>query len=164
MAFSTNFDKHVRDVLNEKAPEYEWKQGWPLPGQRGRVDVAGCPRGKGGRLVLIEVELKRVGPIANIAKVWRWARGSKNRDRILFVQAFSGLFKKRKNKATDWGRAVFVGERMSEDKTGKIAYKCVQMKYTPKKVPGFRTKRGGGRMVRAARLLAGRVAKLVHSA
>jgi hypothetical protein len=77
MAFSTNFDRNVKNVLVKKAPEYEWKLGWS-PNQPWKVDVAGCPKKGDRRLVSIEIELKRDGPLGNVVKVWHWARRANN--------------------------------------------------------------------------------------
>jgi hypothetical protein len=161
MAFAANFDSNMRKVLDQIAPAYEWTKGWSTKGERWKVDVAGRLREGDGQLVLIEVELKRDGPLGNVVKVWRWARNSNNATRILFVQAFSEHFWK--TKRVHWERATFVGERMKEDSRLKIDYTWIHMNFTPRILPGHHTKEGGGSMVHAARGLAKNIAKLVHS-
>jgi hypothetical protein len=161
MAFATNFDKQMKKILDEKAPEYEWKLAWSPNRQPWKVDVAGCPKKGHRRLVFIENELKRDGPLENIVKVWHWARRADNKQRILLVQAFSKLFWQAKSEHRR--RAIFAAERMVEDQKGKIDYKWIRMKYRPRPGRHQRIKEGGGRMVRAAQGLGRRVARLVHS-
>jgi hypothetical protein len=162
MAFAPNFDKSMKKVLEEKAPEYEWKSGWSAPGEHWKVDVAGFKKNGSRSVILVEVELKRDDPVGNVVKIWRWARDGKNTQRILFVHAFSKHYWQTKVRQRE--RAIFVGERMAEDPILHIVYKWQRMKFRPKMVAGHRTKEGAGRMLLAAQLLGKKVARLVHSA
>jgi len=164
VAYATNFDKNVKKVLEKKVPEYAWELGWPRKGKRLKVDVGGTLKGGDRRLprhVLIEAELKKENPVGNVVKIWRWASRRNNAKRILFVQAFSEHYWDTKD--THRVRAVFVGERMKKDRKLHIDYKWLAIHIKPKELPGFRTKEGGGSMVRAAQDLAKQVARLVHS-
>jgi hypothetical protein len=161
MAFAPNFDKTMKKVLKEKAPEYEWETGWSPVGQRWKVDLAGVPKNSKRRLVLVEVELKRDDPLGNVVKIWEWAHRKKRAQPILLVQAFSKHYWQTKERQRV--RAVFIGRRMREDRNLHIRYKCEPMKYRPKMLRGFHAKHGAGRMKLAAELLANEITKLVHS-
>jgi hypothetical protein len=157
MALAPNFDKHLREFLEHRVSQCEWKAPWSADGQQWKVDVAGLPK-KSGPLVLVEVELKKDNPVENVVKIWRWAKDEKKTQRILFVQAFSAHYKTKKQK--QFVRSKFIGERMEEDSSLRIKYKIIHMKYKPRK---GNSSKGAGRMLRAARLLAPRVAKLFSS-
>jgi len=69
MSRTSNFAHELVDSLKAKKPDYAWGIGEPPGDNRECVDVAG----KGDkRLILVEVELRRIAPVANIAKIWKW--------------------------------------------------------------------------------------------
>jgi hypothetical protein len=169
MAYSLNFDHHMKRALDELIPKLTWTTGWYLKGQHWRVDVTGL-EGKHPR-VFVEAELKKDDPAANVIKIWRWACDSKNTKRILFVQGFSKLYWQAKVRKRE--RAEFVGERMAEAglridyKSRPIRYRNKNgqwVHYTPKSRRGFHAKEGAGRLKQAAQGLAEDVARLFHSA
>lgn len=161
MAFAANFDKTMKKVLDERAPAYEWTRGWSPDGERWRVDLAGRPRKGDRRLVLIEVELKRDGPLGNVVKVWRWASKRRSAPHGLFIHAFSDHFSR--SMRTHYERARFVGERMAADPRAKVKYETILFPFRPVKGRGRRIKVGGGAMRKAARDLAKRMARLIKS-
>jgi hypothetical protein len=165
MPFSTNFDNHVKRALQARIKKLTWKTNWNLKGFRWRVDLAGLD---GDRpCILIEAELKKDDPAANVIKIWSWAREQRNSHPILFVQGFSKLYWT--SKTTLRERASFVGERMAEDGL-KIKYRAVRIgyvnkngqwvHYNPRVAPGFHAKQGAGRLRLAAQGLAKEVARL----
>jgi hypothetical protein len=147
MAYSLNFDKHMKRALEKSVPKLKWTTGWYLKGQHWRVDLTGLD-GKHPR-VLIEAELKKDDPAANVIKIWRWAREQKNNNRILFVQGFSKLYFQTKVRLRE--RAEFVGERMTEAGL-HIDYKPRKIRYRNKngRWVHFKPKTGRGFMQRKA--------------
>jgi len=176
MSFALNFDRKLKQNLDKLAPEYDWETGWPADA-RSKVDVAGLkaeiPR------VLVEVELKKDNPVENVVKIWRWATAEKKTYPILFLHAFSAHYHRevpasgRPAKVKQYERAVFVGERMTSDRTLRFDYKplpiCSTMRrgqlvqFKPRMRRGSVTKEGGAAMHRAAKQLALTIAKLLHS-
>ena len=160
MAFALNFDKHMRRALEESIPELKWKPGWRPKGQPWRVDLAGL-EGERPR-VLVEAELKKDDSAANVIKVWRWARDSKNAEPILFVHGFSRWYWETKARIREAAR--FAGERMAEDGL-RIDYKQVPITYRSKtgRQVHYRPRggrEGAGRLRQAAQGLAKAVARL----
>lgn len=117
--------------------------------------------------MLIEAELKKDDPAANVIKIWSWARAQKTTTPILFVHGFSKLYATQKIRLRE--RANFVGERMAEaalninyvptdinyrNKNGRLVH------YKPKTGPGFSAMAGAGRLRDAARGLAKEIARL----
>jgi hypothetical protein len=180
LAFALNFDKHLKKGLDDNAPQFEWKTGWSADDQRWKVDVAGLSKNCEPR-VLIEVELKKDNPVENVVKIWRWAKGEKKTQRILFLQAFSSHYikpKKGAHKATkhkQYVRSCFIGERMMEDRSVglHIDYQHLPIyttthagkliPFTPRIRRGSVTKEGGAAMNRAAGILAIKIARLLRS-
>jgi hypothetical protein len=39
MAYSLNFDKHMKTALEKSVPKLTWTTGWHLKGQHWRVDL-----------------------------------------------------------------------------------------------------------------------------
>ncbi|HXO62566.1 MAG TPA: hypothetical protein VN850_12195 [Candidatus Acidoferrales bacterium] len=121
--------------------------------------------------MLIEAELKKDDPAANVIKIWSWARAQKTTTPILFVHGFSKLYATQKIRLRE--RANFVGERMAEaalninyvptdinyrNKNGRLVH------YKPKTGPGFSAMAGAGRLRDAARGLAKEIARLERKA
>ena len=172
MKFAQHFDNEMKKSLEESVPELKWKRGWRPKGVgQVEVDLAGLDEG-GHACVIIEAELKKDDPAANVIKIWRWAVGQKNTKPILFVQGFSGLYTPNKTRTRLRERAEFVGDRMTEAGF-QIDYKSKYIKYrgrtgkrvlyTPKTGRGFRAKLGGGALASAAQGFAKTVAKVFHS-
>lgn len=165
MPFAANFDKHMKRALEKSVPNLTWTIGWHPKGLRWRVDLAGL-EGERPR-VLIEAELKKDDPAANVIKIWSWARDQKITTPILFVHGFSKLYWTQKIRLRE--RANFVGERMEEDGL-KIHYEPTKIRYrnkegrwvhfNPKVARDFRAKEGAGRLRLAAQGLAKEVARL----
>jgi hypothetical protein len=171
MAYAPNFDRYLKRGLDDESTAYEWKTGWSGKGQNWKVDVAGIPKKSVRPLVLIEIELKKDNPVENVVKIWRWAMQEKRSQRILFVQAFSSHYKRKKRKQYD--RSIFVGERMKADRSLHIHYEELSISgttrggkpipFTPKMHRGSVVKEGGGAMHRAAKSLAKDIARLLHT-
>jgi hypothetical protein len=164
MAFAQNFDKHMKRALEKSVRKLMWTAGWHLKGQRWRVDLAGL-EGKRPR-VLVEAELKKDDSAANVIKIWRWARDSKNTKQILFVQGFSKWYWQTKIRIRE--AAEFAGERMAEAGL-HIDYIPRKIKYRNKNGrrihyrPKPRGKEGAGCLRQAAQGFAKSVARLIHS-
>lgn len=164
MALAANFDKHMKKALKEMVPKLKWKMGWCPKGCSWKVDLAGL---EGDRpRVLVEAELKKDDPAANVIKIWQWASDHKNTKRILLVQGFSKLYWQAKVLKRE--RAEFVGERMAEAEL-HIDYKPTKIRYRNKsgQLVHFRPKKGAtegaGRLAQAAQGFAKEVARLVHA-
>jgi hypothetical protein len=167
MTYALNFDRHMKKALKKSVPELTWTTGWHPKGLHWRVDLPGL-KGKRPR-VLIEAELKKDDPAANVIKIWRWARDPKNTKPILFVQGFSKLYWRTKVRLRE--RAEFVGGRMAEAKL-HIDYRPIKIRYrnkngrwvhfTPKTGRGFHARESAGRLKQAALGLAKDVARLIR--
>jgi len=133
-----------------------WKVGTAEKGIRECVDVVGSRSGK--QRVLIEVELRRTTPLANVVKVWKRFTKEKPGEKIVFFQAFSDFYPE---KGTKRQNAEFVGKGMS-DAFANVHYVPLTLHYSPKKRRlGQSATYGGGRRRTHARKLARRiVAKL----
>jgi hypothetical protein len=171
VAYSLGFDKNVERELNKIEKKYVWERGCKVD-RRSRVDIAGFrkPRAKHDPpRIIVEVELKKDNPVENVAKIWRWATKKKNRNRILFVQAFSAHYSDTKTKQHD--RAVFIGEQMKNDRTVRIEYETRWIsstrrngkpkRFKPRKQAGVKVRAGGTSMVRAAGRLAQSIKRLL---
>ena len=153
MAYSLNFDRKMKRVLGEQIPNLKWKVGWGPKGYRWKVDIAGLKDDK--PVILIEAELKKEDPAANVIKVWRWAIEQKNKKRIHFIQGFSKLYWHAKIQRRE--RTEFIGERMAKDGLN-IDYSTVKISarhngrtihFLPKTAKGFKAKAGAGALARA---------------
>jgi hypothetical protein len=176
MSFASNFDRKLKQNLDELAPEYDWVTGWSADA-RSKVDVAGL-KAKTPR-VLVEVELKKDNPVENVVKIWRWAAAEKKPNAILFLHAFSAHYHRevpasgRPAKVKQYDRAIFVGKQMMRDRTVSLDYKPLPIcsttrrgqlvPFKPRMRRGSVTKEGGAAMHRAAKQLALAIAKLLHS-
>lgn len=171
MAYAPNFDRHMKRALEKSVPKLKWKTGWHPKDQHWMVDVAGLEGKEERPRVLIEAELKKDDPAANVIKIWRWAHEQKNTEPILFVHGFSKLYWQTKVSLRE--RAQFVGERMVEAKL-HIDYKSTKIRYRnksgrsvhfkPRTGRGVHARQGAGRLKLAAQGLAKEVARLIRSA
>ncbi len=90
-AFATDFCRRMQETENR---DYEWKPGGhPLGKGHESVDIVGRSPGKGRKLVLVEVELRKDAPLTNVVKVWRWIVKEKFKTPFVLVQAFSKYYK-----------------------------------------------------------------------
>lgn len=111
------------------------------------MDVAGLAE-EGEPVVLVEAELRRQNPVANVVKVWMWARSGNLETPCVLIQAFTKIY--RDSKAEPRRRAEFVGQRMQTDLCSKVWYEAIQFNYRPL----MSGKVGGGRRRHHARELA----------
>jgi hypothetical protein len=149
MIKTDEFSKDLCRTLTELQPAIAWSCGWSHEG-RERVDLVGVPKRKNGRYILIEVELRRLSPVSNIVKIWRWIRKRQFHSRPLIFQAFSGFYSKHDSHRLN---AEFIGRRMEQ--AGLVRYRSVSLPYKPRKGG----KVGAGRRRYHAVNLAKRVSK-----
>ena len=146
----TRTDAFARDFCNRmkefRSTVYQWTCAENLSG-RGHesVDIVGRPSNKRGKLILLEVELRKDAPLTNIVKVWRWLSNKQSIGRFVFVQAFSRYYKEQGTKRLN---AEFVGRQM-ERATGN-KYVSISFSYNPYR----HGKQGAGRRRQHARALA----------
>jgi len=160
MGLAGKFDAQLKKKLEELVPEYKWTAGWSAKDEQWKVDVAGELK-NGTRRVLIEAELKKDNPLGNVVKIWQWAEKSECKDRLVFIQAFSEHYLDRGRKAMHKSRAIFVGDKMTNNKS--ISYHPYNLDYKPLIKTGHVSKKGGGRTKIAARRLANYVVSLLHN-
>lgn len=137
----------------------EWRKDWKPEGiPHGGVDAVGIRKvGKAEiPIVLVEAELRRDDPPANILKIWMWARRKKIRRNPVLLQAFSKAYDKDKKEQKD--RAIFLGERMKED-LKESAYRPIRLGYNPRSGG----KVGAGRRRHHAHNLAASVVRIGRS-
>lgn len=135
---ATEFSKDLvrelkkRNAFNGRVGIEEWKKDWKPEGvSHGGVDAAGIRKAgkKDLPIILVEAELRRDDPPANILKVWMWARQHKIRKNLVLLQAFSRAYDNDKKEQKN--RATFLGKRMMED-LRKFIYKEIRLGYRPK--------------------------------
>ena len=119
------FANDMLEVLGRKQGLY-WKIGTAEGGTNECVDIIGW-KGETQR-VLIEVELRRIAPLANVVKVWKQLSQDRPRKRLIMFQVFSAFYPK---KGTQRGNAQFVGQEMEE--ACAVKYISLPMKYRPAK-------------------------------
>ncbi len=79
-----------------------------------------------GKLVYIEVELRRDEPLTNIVKLWRAIEEKKHSKRVILVHAFSGHFP---SKNTHRKNALFIGKHMQ--RSCNVKYLPLYFGYRP---------------------------------
>jgi hypothetical protein len=84
---------------------FEWKLGTAEGDTKECVDIIGWKNGN--RRVLVEVELRRIAPLANVVKVWKQLTREKPHKKLVMFQAFSAFYPKNGTQRTN---AEFVGE------------------------------------------------------
>lgn len=163
MIRADEFSKDLCKRLNKTVDSYRWQKdgrpnvNWkPVPGVRESVDLVGEPKGPKGRpRLLIEIELRRDDPSANVIKIWKWRKDGRIGNFVL-IQAFSRYFTRRSPRLLE--RTKFVGERMVQDKAG--SYIPIKFKYNPRK----HGRVGAGRRRHHARYLAGTIVRRLREA
>jgi hypothetical protein len=85
----------ARDMIADlkKGRGLDWQIGTAEGGTRECVDVVGSKNGN--RRVLIEVELRRKAPLANVVKVWKQITLKQLPEKLVMFQAFSGFYPKK---------------------------------------------------------------------
>ena len=93
MSRTSNFARQLVRSLGAKDTNYEWSIGHPPCDNRECVDVMGKGR---TREVLVEVELRRGAPVANLVKIWKWldeeGKGPYAGKKLIVVQAFTSFY------------------------------------------------------------------------
>jgi hypothetical protein len=111
--------------------------------------------------VLVEVELRRIAPVANIAKIWKWldkdAKGPYTRKKVTVVQAFSSFYDGQKSYLKE--NSEFLGRQLEKRYKGSVKYVPIHFAFKPyKKRANVSVTQGGGAMLSAAKRLAGEIA------
>ena len=162
---ATEFSKDlIRELkkkyaFNKKTGIDEWKKDWKPKGvSHGGVDVAGIRKmkDKDVPIILIEAELRRDDPPANILKIWMWAREKRIPRNPLLLQAFSKAYDD--DKKEQKYRAIFLGRRMRKDLRESM-YRAVRLGYRPR----AGGKVGAGRRHHHAQNLAASVVRICRS-
>jgi hypothetical protein len=123
-AFAKDF---VRQMNAHTRGRYVWKAGGtPLGKGHESVDIRGLPKNKRGKLIFVEVELRKDAPLTNVVKVWRWIREQEFKGRFVFVQAFSKYYKKGDTKRSN---AEVVGKELERSTRNK--YISIPFAYNP---------------------------------
>ncbi len=128
-----------------------WAVGTAEDGTNECVDIIGW-KGR-TRPVLIEVELRRIAPLANVVKVWKHLSQQKPRKKLIMFQAFSAFYPRH---GTQRGNAEFIGGEMQ--KVCRVEYIPLSMNYRPgKRRANQPVMIGAGRRRYHARKLARRI-------
>lgn len=152
MSRANNFSDVLRHELHKLRPRYNWKVNWkPKKQEKESVDVGGeSPRKK---TILIEAELRRGAPVANVAKVWKWLADKKLKRPIVLFQGFSKFYTSKEGQENAMvNNAMFLGKQM-QAANPQVHYLSEKIDYNPRTA-----RKGGGRMRRAARLFGRRIA------
>jgi hypothetical protein len=152
------FASEMVKVFIEKKIGNSWKQPRPIKDHHECVDVEGVVN---GQLVLIEVELRRIAPLANVVKIWKAvnkeADKKKYKNAIVF-QAFSEFYPE---KGTQRGNAEFIGKEMAN--ACGIEYIALSIPFKPaKRKLASPVMKAGGRCSFHARNLAQTIIKELH--
>ena len=159
MSRTSNFAHQLVRSLRAKKTKYEWRIGTPpCTINRECVDVTGKSR---TRLVLVEVELRRIAPAANIVKIWKWldrdTKGPYAGKKLIVVQAFSSFYDGQKCFLSD--NSKFLGRQMERRFKRNVKYMDIPFTYNPyKKRATVSVTHGGGAMLKAAEKLAHEIA------
>jgi len=102
------------------APEHRKK------GVDGCVDVVGTDK-TGKTRVLIEVELRRYGPVGNVIKIWNRLSEDKCPDDVIFIQVFSKFYTKKTQAKRD---AEFIAKKMVKEYPN-VCYLSREIDYKP---------------------------------
>jgi hypothetical protein len=162
MSRTSNFAHQLVRSLRAKKTNFEWSIGTPPCKNRECVDVFGEGR---KWLVLIEVELRRIAPAANIVKIWKWldkdAQGPYAGKRLIVVQAFSSFYNGQKCFLSD--NSKFLGRQMERRFRSSVKYIPIPFTYNPYgKRATVSVTHGGGAMLKAAEKLAHEIASTVR--
>jgi hypothetical protein len=158
MSRTANFAHELVDSLQARKTKFSWDIGKPPSDNRECVDVVGDG---GKRFIFVEVELRRIAPVANIAKIWKWLdtgveplAGRK----ITVIQAFSSFYDGQGPSFLK-ENSEFLGRQLEIRFKGRVRYMPIPFKYKPyKKRANVSVTHGGGAMLKAARRLANKIA------
>ena len=121
-----------KDAFNKRAGIEKWEKDWKPKGiTHGGVDAASI-RTVGDKefpIIMVEAELRRDDPPANILKIWMWARKKKIQKNPILLQAFTKAYDNAKKEQKD--RAKFLGDRMKKD-LKKSIYRDIRLGYNPR--------------------------------
>lgn len=128
-AFAIELCNELNRLQNKSESANKWtRSSAGLTTSRDRADVS--LNSPSGNTVLIEVELRRGNPVANVVKTWFEAAKRKRKEnrRLILVQAFSSYYKARPR----WiPFAEFIGAQMQQQ--CGVKYLPIEFKYKPKK-------------------------------
>lgn len=97
------------------------------------VDVVGEPRGGGGGVVYVELEVRTASrALDNVVKLWRYVAQSGIGSGALLVQILSPRFDWDETGVRRKAEVIFVGGRAEVDTGGKLTYRCVDGEFWPK--------------------------------
>lgn len=154
MVKADEFAKDMCRTLEELNPEVKWQCGWPRTGNE-RVDLVGIPSRKNGRYILIEIELRRLSPVSNVVKIWRWIRQHQHlSSRPRIFQVFSGFYSHHDSHRLN---AEFIGRRMEQ--LGLVRYRSIRIPYKPREGG----KVGAGRRRHHAETLAKKISRILKT-
>jgi hypothetical protein len=110
--------------------------------------------------VLVEVELRRGAPVANIVKIWKWLDKDLIRPyvdrKLIVVQAFSSFYDGQRSFLSE--NSKFLGRQLERRFNDRVKYIPVDFDYNPyKKRALVSVTQGGGAMLKAASRLADQI-------
>ena len=110
---------------------------------------------------LVEVELRRYGPVTNIVKIWKWLDKDTKPfagKKVTVIQAFSSFYG-REGRPFLRENSEFLGRQLQARFKDRVRYVAVSFDYNPyKKRPNVSAAQGRGAMRNAARRLANKIA------
>lgn len=158
MGRATNFARELVKSLQARKSNYAWNIAKPPGDNREAVDVVGEGR---KRLILVEVELRRYGPVANIVKIWKWLDEDTKAfegKKVTVIQAFSSFYG-RQGRPFLRENSEFLGRQLQTRFKGSVKYIPISFKFNPyKKRKTASVTQGGGAMRNAARKLSNKIA------
>ena len=159
MGRANNFARELVKSLQARKSNYSWEIAKPMGDYRECVDAVGEAR---KRLILVEVELRRYGPVTNIVKIWKWLdKDSKPfaGKKITVIQAFSSFYG-REGRPFLRENSEFLGRQLQAQFKDRVRYVAIPFDYNPyKKRANVSAAQGGGAMRSAARKLANKIAR-----
>jgi hypothetical protein len=128
MTRTDEFAQDMRRELRELHPEIEWTcSSCPDDGNE-HADLVGTPKRRNGKHILIEVELRRLCPVSNVVKVWRWVESREFKARPIVFQAFSRFYDAHGSHRKS---AVFIGKQMT--RACGVLYVAMDFEYNPRR-------------------------------
>lgn len=160
MSRTANFAGTLKTALGGANPDFAFELGHPPKNSKTRecVDVIGQ---RDDLVVLIEVELRRTGPVTNVVKIWKWVAKDNlyPGKRVLVIQVFSKYYQDKRSFQRE--NASFIGDEM-QLAISRVNYEAMDVIYNPsKKLSTSSVTQGGGAMRRAAKDLAKSITTLL---
>ncbi|MHA1343379.1 MAG: DUF7664 domain-containing protein [Promethearchaeota archaeon] len=111
--------RNLAKELNNILSNLRWKSKYLGKGY-GTVDIsAECE----GKIILIEVEIRRSDPVNNIVKIWRWFVNRLRNNNNIFIYVIHAFYKNYyTGKKARKFNATFIGKYFSETNSSKIKY------------------------------------------